>query len=183
MPDTETPTETVDTTVDTTTTESVDDGATPATDDTDLGDAGKAAIAAEREARRNAEKRLRDLEKSLKAYEDRDKTELQKWQERASEAEKRAEQAEFSALRNKVAASRGVPAASLTGKTEEELDASADELIAWRDANKPAAAPPAPKRNPASGGGLKSGASSTETINHDPKSAAAEALRRFRNSG
>ena len=77
MPDTDTPTETVDT-VDATTTESVDDGATPATDDdTDLGDAGKAAIAAEREARRNAEKRLRDLEKSLKAYEDRDKTELQ----------------------------------------------------------------------------------------------------------
>jgi len=181
MPDTETPTETVDT-IDTTTTESVDDGATPTTDDdTDLGDAGKAAIAAEREARRNAEKRLRDLEKSLKAYEDRDKTELQKWQERASEAEKRAEQAEFSALRNKVAASKGVPAASLTGKTEEELDASADELIAWRDQHaKPPATPPAPKRSPSSGGGLKSGATGAENLNPDPKAAAAEALRRLR---
>lgn len=183
MPETETTTETVDTTtVDPTTTET----AAAKTDDTptpgDLGDGGKNAIAAEREARKQAERQLRDTQKALKEYEDRDKSELQKALERAEAAEKQAAAAQFSAMRTKVAAAKGVPASSLTGTTEEELNASADELIAWRDANKPAA-PPAPKRNPASGSGLKSGASSTETINHDPKAAAAEALRRFRQSG
>lgn len=147
----------------------------------DLGDGGQKAIAAEREARKAAEKQLRELQKSLKEYEDRDKSELQKAIERADEAEKRAATAEFNALRNKVAAAKGVPATSLTGSTEDELMASADELIAWRDQNKPPA--PAPKRSPASGSGLKSGASGTENTNHDPKAIAAEALRRLRQSG
>ncbi len=180
MPETDiTTTETIDTTVDTNTPETT---AEPKDTTGDLGDAGKAAIAAEREARKQAEKRLRDLEKSLKEYEDRDKTELQKALERAETAEKQAAEATFNAMRSKIAAAKGVPASSLTGTTEDELNASADELIAWRDANKPAAQP-APKKNPASSGGLKSGASSTETINHDPKAAAAEALRRLRQSG
>jgi hypothetical protein len=183
MPDTEITPETVDTnTVDPTTTEqqAPEPDKTP---DSDLGDGGKAAIAAEREARKQAERQLRETQRALKDYEDRDKSELQKALERADAAEKAAAEASFNALRSKVAAAKGVPASSLTGSTEDELTASADELIAWRDANKPATATPAPKRNPASGGGLKSGASSTETINHDPKLAAAEALRRFRNSG
>lgn len=178
MPDTETTTtETVDTAiVDTTPPEPpVADADKP-----DLGDPGKAAIAAEREARRTAERQLREVQKALKEYEDRDKSELQKALERAEAAEKAAAEASFSALRTKVAAAKGVPASSLTGTTEEELNASADELIAWRDANKPAAAP-APKKVPSSG--LKSGATNTESLNHDPKVAAAEALRRFRQSG
>lgn len=182
MPDTETTTETVDT-IDPTTTEH---NAAPEPDKTpdngDLGDGGKAAIVAEREARKAAERQLRDVQKALKEYEDRDKSELQKALERAEAAEKAAAEASYSALRSKVAAAKGVPASSLTGTTEDELIASADELIAWRDANKPTAQP-APKKSPASGSGLKSGASSTETITHDPKAAAAEALRRFRNSG
>lgn len=180
MPDTETTTETVDT-VDTTT----EHNAAAESDkspDGDLGDGGKAAIAAEREARKAAERQMRELQKALREYEDRDKSELQKALERAEAAEKAAAEASQTALRTKVAANKGVPAASLTGTTEEELNASADELIAWRDANKPAA-PPAPKRTPASGSGLKSGATGTESLNHDPKAAAAEALRRFRQSG
>ena len=153
----------------------------PATAPADLGDGGQKAIVAEREARKAAEKQLRDLQRSLKEYEDRDKSELQKALERADDAEKRASTAEFNAMRNKVAAAKGVPASSLTGSTEDELMASADDLIAWRDQNaKPAAAP---KRSPASGGGLKSGATGTENTNHDPKAAAAEALRRLRQSG
>lgn len=182
MPETDTTTETVDNTpVDTTPPEN----AVPEAKDTapgDLGDGGKNAIAAEREARKQAERQLRDVQKALKEYEDRDKSELQKALERAEAAEKQAAEAQFSAMRSKVAAAKGVPASSLTGITEDELNASADELIAWRDANKPAATP-APKRNPASGGGLKSGASSTESLNHDPKAAAAEALRRLRQGG
>lgn len=110
---------------------------------------------------------------------DAEKSELQKAIERAEEAEIRASKAEFTAMRNKVAAAKGVPASSLTGKTEDELMASADELIAWRDQQKQ----PAPKRTPASGGGLKSGASGAENTNHDPKAAAAEALRRLRSAG
>lgn len=182
MPDTEiTPTPTADTNISTTPPE------TPATDttvktDSDLGDGGKAALAAERDARKAAERQARELARSLKEYEDRDKSELQKALERAEAAEKAAAEASFSALRTKVAAAKGVPASSLTGTTEEELAASADDLIAWRDANKPTAPPP-PKKSPASGSGLKSGATNAENINHDPKAAAAEALRRFRQSG
>lgn len=177
MPETETITETVDTTIDPT------PPAEPADkpDEKDLGDSGKAALTAEREARKTAERQARELAKSLKEYEDRDKTELQKWQERATAAEKRADQAEFSALRNKVAAQKGVPASSLTGTTEDELTASADELIAWRDQNaKPAPPAPSQKRSPSSGGNLKSGATGTENQNLDPKAAAADALRRMR---
>ena len=103
-----------------------------------------------------------------------DKTELQKAQERAEAAEKRAVEAEFAALRGRVAASKGVPASSLTGTTEDELTASADELIAWRDQN--AAKSPAPLKRPLT---LKSGASGNDN-NHDPKAAAVEALRRLR---
>lgn len=175
MPETETSTtEHVDT-VDTTT-EQPDTADKP---DSDLGDAGKAALAAEREARRQAERQMRELQKTLKQYEDRDKSELQKALERAEAAEKAAAEAAQTALRTRIAAAKGVPASSLVGTTEEDLTASADELIAWRDANKPAAAPP---KKPAPGG-LKSGASNTESLNHDPKAAAAEALRRFRQSG
>lgn len=149
--------------------------------DSDLGDGGKAALAAEREARKAAERQARELQKSLKEYEDRDKSELQKALERAEAAEKTAAEAQFSAMRSKVAAAKGVPASSLTGTTEEELNTSADELIAWRDQNKPPSTP-TPKRTPTSGGGLKSGASGSEN-NLDPKAAAADALRRLRAGG
>lgn len=114
---------------------------------------------------------------------DAEKTELQKAMERADAAEKRASAAEFAALRSKVAASKGVPATSLTGSTEDELSASADELIAWRDQQKNTQAP-AVKRNPASAtGGLKSGATGTENITHDPKVRAAELLQNLRKRG
>ena len=113
----------------------------------------------------------------LQKIRDDEKTELQKAMERAEAAEKAAAEASFTALRTKVAADKGVPASSLTGTTEEELAASADDLIAWRDANKP----PPPKRNVSNV--LKSGATGTESISHDPKVAAAEALRRLRQSG
>lgn len=112
-----------------------------------------------------------------------DQDEIRKAIERAEAAEQRIAKAEFNALRAKVAAEKGVPTSSLVGETEEELAASADELIAWRDQNAaPPARPPA-KRTPNTSSGLKSGATGTENTNHDPKAAAAEALRRLRNDG
>lgn len=183
MPDTETTTDTVDTAVDTSTTEQLAGREPDKSPDSDLGDAGKAALTAEREARKAAERQMRELQKALKEYEDKDKSELQRALERAEAAERAAAEASQTALRTRIAAAKGVPASSLVGTTEEELTASADELIAWRDANKPAAPPAPPKKSPASGSGLKSGATNAENINHDPKAAAAEALRRFRQSG
>lgn len=108
------------------------------------------------------------------------KAELDKAAERIAEAEKRAAEADFNALRNKVAAIKGVPPSSLVGETEDELNASADELLAWAG-SKQATAPA--KRSPSTSSGLKSGATGVENTNHDPKAAAADALRRLRQTG
>lgn len=120
--------------------------------------------------------KLKAKAKALQDAMDSDKGELQTALERAEQAEKRAAEAERSALRNKVAATRGVPAAALIGETEEELSASADELIAWRDQNKQQTS-----KRPTASAGLKSGATGRENDNLDPKAKAADALRRLRN--
>lgn len=151
----------------------------------ELGEGGERAIKAERDARKAAEKELREARAALKSYEDRDKSELELLRERTEAAEKAAAEAEqavaaaeLAARRAKVSAAKGVPAERLTGVTEEELLASADDLIAWRDQTAP------PKRVPSpSGDGLKSGASGAGASSPDPKAAAAEALRRLRATG
>ena len=114
---------------------------------------------------------------------DAEKTELQKAVERADQAEKRAAEAEVTALRSRVAAAKGVPASSLTGETEDELNASADGLIAWRDQQVTTQQTKQRPVTPPSGGGLRSGATGKENTSHDPKAAAAEALRRLRTVG
>lgn len=80
-----------------------------------------------RNARANegAAQRLAELEESQK-------TEAQKAQERLEAAEKRAAELESKATRAEVAAAKGVPASLLTGNTVEELEASADALIAFK---------------------------------------------------
>lgn len=60
------------------------------------------------------------------------KSELQKAQDAAAAAEKRATDAEAKALRGEVAAAKGVPAALLSGSTQEELEAAADALLAFK---------------------------------------------------
>lgn len=60
------------------------------------------------------------------------KTEAQKAQERLEAAEKRAAELELKASRAEVAAAKGVPAELLSGSTREELEASADALIAFK---------------------------------------------------
>lgn len=109
----------------------------------ELGDAGKQALAAERAARREAEKQRKDLEarlkeleplaaKAKKAEEDK-KSEAEKLTERLTAAETRAAKAETRALRLEVASSKGLTPAQakrLVGSTKEELEADADELLA-----------------------------------------------------
>jgi hypothetical protein len=101
------------------------------------------------------------------------KSELQKANERAEAAERKAAETESKALRATVAAAKGVPASSITGTTKEELEASADELIAWREKNSP----PAKRKPPASS--MKSGATGSGD-NLTGKERAAAALRQMR---
>ncbi len=60
------------------------------------------------------------------------KTEAEKAADRLAAAEKRASEAELKALRADVAQTKGVPASLLSGSTQQELEAAADALIAFR---------------------------------------------------
>lgn len=77
-----------------------------------LGQSGRNAVAAEREARKAAEKKIRDLESQVAVL----------------TAEK---------VRGEVAVDKGVPADLLTGQTREELEAHAEKLLAFQAEVKP----------------------------------------------
>lgn len=114
----------------------------------DLGDAGKKALATEREARKAAEKKLAAYEKAEQAKADADKSEAEK---RAA-AEQRATDAELRATRLEVAHAKGLTPAQakrLVGATKEELEADADEIL--RDFPTTPAKPAAPKPDPSQG--------------------------------
>lgn len=84
-------------------------------------------------ALKKANKEAETLRLKLKEYEDRDKTEQQKLEERAAAAEKAAAEREAALLRYRVATAKGLPAElveRLRGSTEEELAADADSLLA-----------------------------------------------------
>ena len=66
------------------------------------------------------------------------KSELERANDRAAQAEAKAAEIEQRALRAEVAAAKGVPVELLSGSTQEELEASADALLAFRGK------PPAP---------------------------------------
>jgi hypothetical protein len=68
----------------------------------------------------------------LDELEEKNKTDLQKQQERAEAAERRAAEAEAKAIRAEVAAEKGVPLNLLAGTTREELQVSADALLEFR---------------------------------------------------
>lgn len=80
----------------------------------------------------SAAKANEDAAKRLAAFEESQKTEAQKAQERLDAAEKRAAELELKATRAEVAASKGVPAELLSGSTQEELVAAADALIKFK---------------------------------------------------
>jgi hypothetical protein len=68
------------------------------------------------------------------ALEEQNKTELQREKERADNAERLAQEANVKALRADVALDKGIPANLLSGSTKEELEASAEALLAFRGA-------------------------------------------------
>ena len=74
----------------------------------------------------------------LPEIESANQTEAEKVLARLDAAEKRAVELESKALRAEVAAAKGVPSVLLTGSTQEELEAAADALIAFRGEQKPA---------------------------------------------
>ncbi len=95
-----------------------------------LGDGGKKAIDAERDARKKAEADLNALRQEI---EDSKKTADQKAADALAAARAEAEQSRAQALRYEVAARKGLDlalAARLTGSTKEELEADAEALMA-----------------------------------------------------
>jgi hypothetical protein len=96
-----------------------------------LGDSGKRALVTERQARREAEKRLKDLETQLQQYVDRDKTELEKAQEAAQRYQQELTTTRVANARLMAAAVHNLPpeAIDLLGDgTDEEIDARAQRL-------------------------------------------------------
>lgn len=95
-----------------------------------LGDAGKRALQAEREARQKAESRAAALEKQIA---DANKTAEEKAADALRDAQALAQTNAAKALRYEVAAELGVPlamAARLVGNTREEIAADAAVLLA-----------------------------------------------------
>lgn len=79
-----------------------------------------------------ANKEAETLRLKLKEYEDRDKTDQQKLEERATAAERAAADAATQLARYQVAVEKGLPAelaARLQGSTPEELAKDADNLL------------------------------------------------------
>jgi hypothetical protein len=120
----------------------------------DLGDAGKKALAAERSARKAAEKAAADLAAKVQAFEDANKTEQEKAAARAEAAEKRAAEAEAKALRLEIASELNVPESLrkfLTATDDAGLRAQADELTKALSAATAESAPRQPKPDPSQG--------------------------------
>lgn len=105
--------------------------------DEPLGAPGLAALKSEREAKAAAEKRAADAEAKVKEFENAQKSEAEKQAERIAEIERENAELKSAKTRAEVAAAKGVPAALLTGSTQEELEASADALIAFKGAQEP----------------------------------------------
>src|SRR5690606_7039483 len=110
---------------------------------------------------------LKSKAEQFQALEDEQKTEFQRLQEALDAERNRAgelEQAlsakdqaiaerELAFMKSEVAREKGVPVSTLTGTTREELEASADELVKWRDENAPK-----PRKN------LKSGSQTQDDL-------------------
>ena len=133
-----------------------------------------------------------ELADRLKAIDDKDKSEAQKLEERATAAEQRAAAAESSALRLEVAldkAPEGMATAQvkklakrLTGSTQEELEADAEELFATfapnDDGDDGQGPPRSPKEHLRSGAGTSSEDDDDDEM--DPDKLAELVPRRFK---
>lgn len=116
---------------------------------------------------------LQQKAKRLDEIEQASMSEAEKAAARVRELETQLEVERHGNLRRDVAAAKGVPAERISGSTREELEQSADELIAY--IAERTATPPKPVRPAA---GLKSGATGTDT-RMDPMERAANAVRQW----
>ena len=97
-----------------------------------------------KELSRKNEARMKENAEKARLYDEaqeKDKSELQKALDKAAQAEARVKALEVQAARAQVAAAKGVDMDLLSGSTLEELEASADRLLAWRGAQVPKGAP------------------------------------------
>lgn len=112
----------------------------PKPDDTpDLGDAGKKALQAERDARKAAEKQAKDLADRLKTIEDKDKSEVERLTEQVSTLTKERDEATVRADRLEVAVSKALDDTTakrvingskrIVGSSRDELEADADDYF------------------------------------------------------
>lgn len=110
-----------------------------ADDKADVGDKGRNAIDAMKRERNAALKRAAEAEKKNKDYEDRNKTESERLSEAAESARSRADKAEVSLRKMQTAFDRAPEHATpkqiravakrISGDSEEEMEADADELF------------------------------------------------------
>jgi len=100
----------------------------------DLGEGGKKALQAEREARRQAEKDAAAFKAQLDALEAEKLSDLEKAQKAAADAQAAAAEAQREAMRYRLAAQHGISQEDaeifLTGGTEEAMAAQAARLAA-----------------------------------------------------
>lgn len=114
----------------------------------ELGDGGKKALQAERDARKQAEKANAELAARLKEFEDSKLSDLERAQKQAAENAAELARLRSENVRNKVAIDKGVPAdlvEFLTGDTEGDIAAKADLLLARLNT------PGTPKPDPSQG--------------------------------
>lgn len=96
-----------------------------------LGDAGKKALQAERTARESAEKRLREVEASLEAFQAERDEQVKSFEEQLKAARGAASEAGVERDRYVVAYSRGLPidlVEYIQGSDREAMEASAERL-------------------------------------------------------
>jgi hypothetical protein len=140
---------------------------TATVEEPELGDAGKKAIAEERKAKKDAEKRAAELEAQLKQYQDRDKTEAEKLAERATAAEAAAAGAQREIARLRVIAEVQLDPdlhEFVIGDTEDEMRARAEKL----KAKVTGSVAPEPTTEPGPRPDLSQGARSAMPLNGDP---------------
>lgn len=97
-----------------------------------LGENGMKALKAEREANKAAKAKIAEYEAKIKAFEDRNKTESEKEDERVQALEKSNAENSRKALQYEVAAEKGIPlklATRLRGDDKDSMLADADELL------------------------------------------------------
>lgn len=133
--------------------------------ETDLGEAGKKALAAERRRADNAEKALKALQADADSRAAAELTELERFKKENDELRANATKADLAAIRLQVALEKGIPAnlaARLQGTDYDSLAADADSLSALvSDKSKQ---DPFPKADPSQGAKGQSGKTSNADL-------------------